>query len=277
MYILILFFLISFFILYFTYFFYIKGKNETQDEYIIPRKIFQLIPNKNYIHPELKQTIDKIKTLNPEWKYMLYDDTDMLNYIYRNYPQYVDTYLKINPKYGASRADFFRYLLMYKEGGVYLDIKSSMNKPLKYIISNKDEYVLSHWTSAPFKKELNNSYGEYQQWHIICKPEHPFLKRTIENVVYNINNYDYMRDGFGKLGVLKLTGPYVYSKSIIPLLNAYKYKLFSDHIYSGLVYNSTKTDHREIIGGTHYSKINEPIVLNINHAQHNQYKQNNYF
>jgi len=261
MYILLLFFLISILILYFTYSFYLNPKNDTKDEYLIPRKIFQLIPDKNKIHQELKETIDKIKKLNPEWSYTLYDDADMLDYIYNNYPQYLDTYLKINPKYGAARADFFRYLLMYKEGGVYLDIKSSMNKPLKYIISKTDEYILAHWTSSPFKKELNNSYGEYQQWHIICKPKHPFLEKTIENVVSNIHNYNYNLDGFGKLGVLKVTGPYVYSKSIIPLLDKYSYKLFSDHIYSGLVYNSTKTDHREIIGGTHYSKITEPIVF----------------
>lgn len=272
----LLFFLISVLILYFTYAFYINPKNVPEDEYIIPKKIFQLIPDKSKIHPEIQQTINKIKNLNPDWNYTLYDDTDILNYINTNFPEYLSLYLKINPKYGAARADFFRYLLMYKEGGVYLDIKSSMNKPLKHIISKNDEYILAHWTSSPFKQELNNLYGEYQQWHIICKPNHPFLKRTIENVIDNINNYNYNRDGFGKAGVLKVTGPYVYSKSIIPIVNKYNYKLFSDHIYSGLVYNSTKTDHREIIGGTHYSKINEPIVLNENTIEPKKFSNYDY-
>ena len=29
-------------------------------------------------------------------------------------------YQRINPIYGAARADFFRYLLMYAQGGIYL-------------------------------------------------------------------------------------------------------------------------------------------------------------
>jgi hypothetical protein len=237
------------------------SKDNPPVEYIIPRKIFQLVPDKNSIHPYLKQNINNIKTLNPNWKYTLYDDEDIVNYISRYYPQYLNVYLKINPKYGAARADFFRYLLMYKEGGVYLDIKSSMSRPLDRIIYETDEYLLLHWEGKPLAKELNNIYGEYQQWNIICKPKHPFLENVINNVVKNIENYDYIRDGYGKPSVLRITGPYVYSKSIFPLLQQNKYTLYTDNTKVGLVYNATPTDHTKIIGTVHYSELKEPIIL----------------
>jgi hypothetical protein len=42
------------------------------------------------------------------------------------------------------------------------------------------------------------------------------------------------------------------------------------------VYNSTKTDHREIIGGTHYSKIKEPIVLTENTIEPKKFSNYDY-
>ncbi len=38
------------------------------------------------------------------------------------------------PRYGVVLADIFRYLVIYNEGGVYLDIKSTVNRPLDEII-----------------------------------------------------------------------------------------------------------------------------------------------
>ena len=261
MYIFYPFLVISIVIICIIYYILSSDKSNKPVEYIIPRKIFQLVPNKNSIHPYLQQNINNIKKLHPKWKYTLYDDEDILTYISRYYPQYLKVYLKINPKYGAARADFFRYLLMYKEGGVYLDIKSSVNRPLEHIIYSNDEYLLLHWKGKPLAKELNNIYGEYQQWNIICKPKHPFLENVIQNVVKNIENYDYIRDGYGKPSVLKLTGPYVYTKSIEPLLRQNKYTLYTDNTKVGLVYNATPTDHTKIIGSVHYSELKEPIVL----------------
>ena len=39
---------------------------------------------------------------------------------------------------------FFRYLLMYEIGGVYLDIKSTANKKLDDVLEENDAFILSH-------------------------------------------------------------------------------------------------------------------------------------
>ena len=47
----------------------------------------------------------------------------------------------------------------------------------------------------------------------------PFIKETIKNVKFNIINYNLNGQYYvGKFGVLKLTGPIVYSETIIPML-----------------------------------------------------------
>ena len=118
------------------------------------------------------------------------------DFIIKNYDkERLNLYTSINPEYGAARADYFRYLLLYKYGGVYLDIKSGMKKSLNHIIDKDDEYILCHWATKDNAKILGNTLGEFQQWHIISKPKHPFLKAVIKNVekMLNLLHVNYTR------------------------------------------------------------------------------------
>jgi hypothetical protein len=252
---------------------------EYQDYYItdgthhieyIPKKIFQLIADKNKVNPSFQKNIEYIKNLNPDWEYNLYDDSDIITYMTAYYPDMLYYYNKINPRYGAARADFFRYLLMYREGGVYLDIKSAMKFPLNRIIFPKDEYILSYWNCPCKKMSLDNEMGEFQQWHIICRPKHPFLRAVIQNVIKNIEDYR-LSDGIGKEGVLKVTGPVAYSKSIMPLVSQYNCRIIDTNEMIGLIYNNLpksynpfSDSHIGLFSNTHYSKIREPIIINNN-------------
>jgi len=228
----------------------------------IPKKIYQLIQDKNDINISFQKNIDYIKNLNPTWIYTLLDDNDMIDYIKKHYPPYIlEIYNYINPKYGAAKADFFRYLLMYIEGGAYFDIKSAMEYPLDNIIKYEDEYILTHDKCRCQRHLLNNYEGEFQQWHIICKPEHPFLKIVIENVIKNILNYNINIDGTAKLGVLKVTGPIAYTKSILPILSENKHTIYEQPEHIGLIYNNISKTHVSLFTSKHYSKINEPIII----------------
>tara|TARA_B110000858_G_scaffold14024_1_gene14167 strand:+ start:2873 stop:3661 length:789 start_codon:yes stop_codon:yes gene_type:complete len=246
--------------IYYYYNYYNKVEN------LIPKIIHQTYPTKN-INKDIQNNINKLKKLNPGYEYHLYDDNDIINFIKENYDNHIlNTYNSINPEYGACRADYFRYLLMYKRGGIYLDIKSSCEKSFDSIIKPKDEYILTHWGNygsnfnhriSYWNEELNNEYGEYCNWNIIIKKEHPLMKEIIDNVTYNINNYSIEKYGIGKKGVLFLTGPVAYSKII--LNNNYKLNIYNNYYDIGLVYNTIK-DHTKLFK-KHYSYLNSPIIL----------------
>jgi mannosyltransferase OCH1-like enzyme len=236
----------------------IQNSQKTGSDYI-PKNIYQLIQNKYNIDPSFEKNIEYIKDLNPTWNHILYDDVDMIEYINKYYPNLLHIYNKINPKYGAARADFFRYLLMYREGGVYLDIKSAMKVSLDKILRPKDEYILSHWPCPYKKNETRNLLGEYQQWHIICIPNHPYLLNVINNVINNIENYDIKKDGTGKTGVLKVTGPIAYTNSIMQVKA--NHTIHESNEYIGLIYNNISKSHESLFSKTHYSLIKEPIIL----------------
>lgn len=235
----------------------------------IPRQIIQSVRDKNKIHPQFIKNIKYVKKTNPTWKYYIYDNKDMDKYMEEHTSKEIfDAYMKINPLYGAARVDLFRYNIIYNEGGVYMDIKSATKYPLDDILYPDDEFILSNWDEL-FGMHPNDSikkYGEFQQWYIISKPKHPILKIVIDNVVKKINNYT-ISDGIGKSSVLKITGPIVYTESIIPHLSKYKFRIEKSQEDVGMIYNNTSYIyfiHTHVFGKNsknHYSFQNEPLVF----------------
>lgn len=236
----------------------------------IPKIVHQTYSSKNL--PELiKKNIEKLKANNPDWQFRFYDDDDRKKYIAENYPQLLSLYQKINSKYGAARADFFRYLVIYKEGGVYLDIKSGAEKKLTEIVRDSDKYLLSHWPRHYPKimhgqhPGITNPIGELQQWHVISVSGHPFLKLVIENVCHNIEHYNPILHDYGSWGVFNLTGPIAYTEPIYPLLDKYPNRLENNHEDLGLIYVALETNdslggHHQVFKKPHYSKLEESIV-----------------
>ena len=236
----------------------------------IPKIVHQTYFTKN-LPEKLQNNLDKMKAENPDWEFRLYDDEDIAQFISAHFASLLPVYQRINTKYGAAKADFFRYLVMYKEGGVYLDIKSGLNKPLNSIIHTSDKYVLSHWPRFYPKIMLGqhpgitNPLGELQQWYIIAIPGHPFLKSVIENVCNNIKHYNPLVHDFGSWGVFNLTGPIAYTEAIYPLLSQYPHRLQNNHIDVGLIYvaldsNDSFGGHHQVFQKKHYSKLDEPIT-----------------
>jgi mannosyltransferase OCH1-like enzyme len=213
---------------------HIPTKNNT-----IPKYIYQLCPCKEQLHPSLKDNIEHLKNLNPGYTHVLMDDADMLLYMSESHPDNYTAYRKINPAFGAARADFFRYLLLYDKGGIYLDIKSSATVPFDEMFDPSDEFILAHWpfdAQAKHLQDYTQGRGEYCQWFIIARPNHPFLYATLQRVKHNIENYTEQDHNNIGLTVLETTGPIAYTKAIYPILEKHKHKLYDEYTSLGLVY-----------------------------------------
>lgn len=223
----------------------------------IPKVIYQTY-NTKHLPYKLRQNRKYIRRLNKGWKYELYDDKMIKKFILDEYgKEMLSIYNKLNPIYGPARSDFFRYLLIYKKGGVYLDIKSAMSKPLDNIILEKDTYYLSHWKGKA-SKDLFPPNGEFQQWFIVAPPKHPFLKNVINRMCERILDKDNKRRR--KVGVLYTTGPFVYTEAINELLPKYRHKIFMDNNELGFIYKNIKGSHKKYFKN-HYTTLKDPVIL----------------
>jgi inositol phosphorylceramide mannosyltransferase catalytic subunit len=225
----------------------------------IPHVVHQTYFSK-VLPTEIQENLEKLKQANPGWEFKLYDDHDIEHYIQQHYPSLTKIYHQISPVYGVAKADLFRYLVIYNEGGVYLDIKSSIEKPLNETLQPNDHYLLSHWQNGAgqlhagigFHRCINNPHGEFQQWHIIATKGHPFLKAVIENVCNNIVHYNPLLHDTGGWGVVNLTGPIAYTLAISKHLHAHPHRLVSTNADLGLIYSLYES---KSLGVTHHSNI----------------------
>jgi hypothetical protein len=238
----------------------------------IPRIIHQTSKSADLV-PELQANVDHIKRQNPTFAYNLYTDRDIQTFIMDEYGESVlEKFLLISPRYGAARADLFRYLLMYKAGGVYLDIKSSTNAPLEMTLRPDDRYILSYWDNAPGGRypgwgrgegidPVDYPRGEFQQWYIIAVRGHPFLAAVIDQVLRNIDEYSPWRDGVGTAATFKTMGPICYTKVISGLLDHHPHRRVETELDVGLSYScyEDKMQHRSL-SLSYYRSNKEPLV-----------------
>ena len=162
----------------------------------IPKVIYQTWKTKKNLHPVIVNVKQGIQNLNPNYKMELFDDDDMDTWIQTNCAENVyNAYNKLHV--GAAKADLWRYLILYKNGGVYLDMDSVINRSLDELIQTDDSAIIS--------REGNKGY--FMQWMLIFEKHHPILKSTIEKCIYNINNPK-------TTDVVFLTGPGVFTEAI---------------------------------------------------------------
>lgn len=200
---------------------------------MIEKNIYQTYFTKE-LPNSIVQIIEQLKYYNPCYSYHFFDDKDIYEFINDTFDQQiVDAYNKL--QIGAAKADYWRYLVLYKNGGVYLDIDSFINCPIDTIIDDNDK--------ALFTRERNPvSFAQFCLF--ICK-EHPVLLKTIEAVTQKILNNTKAELDF-------ITGPIVMSQAIeehykkLQLDRSLWYT--EDYIINNNLSDHTTSDHARFMG-----------------------------
>jgi hypothetical protein len=237
----------------------------------IPRVIHQTYFSKN-LPEKFQKNVDELLSINKDFEYRFYDDNEIIKFISANYEPIVSNYFnRIDPKYGAARADLFRYLLIYKVGGIYLDIKSSFTRPIDEIIRPSDQFLIAQWCNGKgedregfgmWKELANVPGGEFQQWHVIAVAGHPFLKAVILSIFNNIDHYKPWLHGVGGRGVVKVTGPIAYTLAIFPLLIRYEHRHARRDSEIGLSYCALLgSSHLSLVVKPHYRMLGDSVVI----------------
>ena len=147
---------------------------------IIPLSIYQTWYTKN-LPPKMSKSVSFIKYLNPEFEHFLYDDNDCREFIKENFDENVlNAYDSLIP--GAYKADLWRYCILYKKGGIYIDVRYMPYNGFQFInLTKKEHFVLD----LPY---LGVS-GIYNAL-MACLPGNEILLKAINQIVKNVeNNY----------------------------------------------------------------------------------------
>ena len=185
-------------------------------KYKIPNIIHQTFIDKK-LPPDIAAIVLRNKTICSHCKFVFYDDNDCDNFIKSRFTERIyNAYKKINNVYGAMKADFFRYCILYRIGGIYLDIKSVINYPIFKLINKDDTCILD--IPRNDKEPYRIFSPSYEQWLLMFSPNHPYLLEMINTMVeYIENNYVPRLANYNlntKQKILHITGPDAFTKAI---------------------------------------------------------------
>jgi hypothetical protein len=269
-----------------------EGLEDHQKDSIIPLHIYQTWHTKK-LPPKMQKCVDKLKKNNPEFKHHIYNIEDCRKFIEKHFDKEIlDAYDKLKPL--AYKADLWRYCVLYKKGGIYLDIKYQCKPKFKLIkLIDKEYFMLdcpyvdeniSHEDDIKIinkKPYYNNIYNKIDtnkcknknisiaNGFIICKPKNDLMYECIKNCVKNIKNNYYgfnplYPTGPGLLGDLYFKGDFSKIDTDINIFNSINGKsiLMQKNVifkyYDGYRYEQTKNSNIK-----HYSILwNEKNIYN---------------
>ena len=191
-----------------------NATKESDESPVVPLIIYQTW-HSIQLPPKMSACVDKLKRDNPEFEHHLYDDASCRMFIKENYDKSVlNAYDQLVP--GAYKADLWRYCVLYKTGGIYLDIKFQCEPGFLLIEFTKDsdtfvldrpygdlstplEINLSILNSPSFYENLskytdgtweNKQIGLYNAV-IASSPNNPVLYECIQQIVKNVASKKY--------------------------------------------------------------------------------------
>ncbi len=162
---------------------------------MIPRVLNQTWKTAD-IPDQWKASYDSCQTVLASYTKKLWTHDDMEEFVKINYPDIYDTYMGY--KYDIQRCDAFRYMLMYKNGGIYLDLDIACKLSIEDLLSN--DIVLSR--SSNVGKYFTNAL-------LMTVPNHPFFRFVIDHLFEYKDSHMFL----GKhLHVMNSTGPIFLTK-----------------------------------------------------------------
>ena len=120
------------------------------------------------------------------WRREFYDDGRALRFVQTRAPEYLAAYEALwDP---ALRADFFRYIVILKEGGVYSDPDTMCHRRLDTDVGADDrmvvglEHIMESFEAAHAGRRRSPRPIQVLQWTFLAEREHPAVLEVCDKV-----------------------------------------------------------------------------------------------
>lgn len=135
----------------------------------IPREIFQTWKTRDVPEHWKESQLSIVRNL-PEWKYTLFTDEDNREFVKTHFPDFLPYYDAF--PYNIQRADAIRYMYLYINGGVYMDLDIAIQRSIDDLLGDEDFYLVP---SGNVSSSFTNSF-------MISKPRVSFWLDVIEEM-----------------------------------------------------------------------------------------------
>jgi mannosyltransferase OCH1-like enzyme len=182
---------------------------------MIPKVIWQTYKDPfDQLQPYMLDAVNTWKILNPEYEYRYMDDSQAAQFILEEYGQeWHDLFVGL--PVGVMRGDLWRYMIIYKYGGIYTDLDTECLNPINTWLNEEYEMIVCPETNLHFC-----------QWTFAASAGNPILKSVLDTIKEKLINPTYGSPHF----VHTHTGPAVWTEGIMKALDIKVDNLIDDHL-----------------------------------------------
>lgn len=165
--------------------------------------------------------LEQLRALNPEIHFLLFDANRRDRYMAERWGTHPIGTLYQRARFGAMRADIFRYCVVFDRGGFYVDINKVVGAPLHTGLRREHEGLISfekNWCQLPAPPQaaqrLQHPSRYILQWCFGFAPQHPILGAMIHNICHYAVAYEDRCFDNPSEAVRSLTGPGLFTHSV---------------------------------------------------------------
>lgn len=191
----------------------------------MPKIIHQSWKSRDFIPQFLDDAVESWRKLNPGYEVRFWSDQEMDSFVRKEWPIYWELYRKFPRR--IMQADYFRYLVVLKFGGVWSDIDTMCLKPVDTWNSSalipvssqtKKQSPLNAFIGVEFDAsgviiDWFSIKLQFVQWTFAFPREHPLLRYVVDKIYYkyiNMTGYE-----ISEYTVHRVTGPTIWTDAVL--------------------------------------------------------------
>ena len=190
---------------------------------IIPNIVYQTWVSRS-IQWRLSQEIKKFRNSNKDFSFLTYTHEERDEYMKKYWGDHDIYEIYLNSVFQPSKADIWRYCILFDRGGFYFDIKSGYIGKLSKL-KNSNGAILSYEPFStqilPEKEFLNkvDNFNILLNWGFGFKKSHKLLEMLIDNICKYSSYFRNKKFLNPKSAILAFTGPGMLTKTYREYIN----------------------------------------------------------
>lgn len=166
--------------------------------------------NLEIIHATQKQALDD------DVEYKMWHLSDAIQFIETHYP-YLTHFFKTNMRFNIVKCDFFRYLLIYHFGGVYLDLDFALVQPIAHFLRLHNYTIIlsEEWFNSAKTDRPNLSEGTLHNGCLFSVPRQSFWLQLAIRVSMNVDRIKTKEDVWKYSGTNLLRNMYMQHRHLL--------------------------------------------------------------
>jgi hypothetical protein len=201
-------------------------KSADEQTTLFPPYMFYTAKNITQAEMDSKEFRSHCRNLNPRYELITYDDDMSRQFVSEHYPEWLELYDGL--EIPVMQADMWRYLILHKYGGVYLDGDVDCKRPIDawgdvfYVQIGTNHTAIGAMVGIEYRRALRSSVTggkaypdkfQVAQWTMAGQPGHYIYYRTVELINKTMAH---IRAGGTPPGdAVYITGPVQFSHAVV--------------------------------------------------------------